>query len=74
VVWVRLPETPVTVTVAGPMGAALEAVNVSVLVLVVVAGLNDAVTPDGSPLAVRATDPVKPLISVTETVLVPLAP
>ena len=50
-VWVRLPDAPVTVTVAGPTVAALEAVNVSALVVVALAGLKDAVTPAGSPLA-----------------------
>ena len=72
--WVRLPVVPVMVTVAGPTVAVLEAVKVSVLVVVVLAGLNDAVTPAGRPLAVRPTELVKPLRSVTATVLVPLAP
>lgn len=70
----RLPEAPVTVTVAGPTVAVLDAVNVSVLLPVVVAGLKDALIPVGSPLAVRVTAPVKPLMSVTATVLDPEAP
>ena len=71
---VSVPEVPVIVTVADPTVAVLEAVSVSVLVPVVLAGLNDAVTPAGRPLAVRATDPVKLLISVTVIVLLPAAP
>ena len=62
------------VTVAEPTVAVLAAVSVSVLVPVVLAGLNDAVTPDGRPLAARLTDPVKPLMSVTVIVLLPAAP
>jgi hypothetical protein len=71
VVCVRLPDVPVTVTVARPRVAVLEAVSVSVLVLV---GLKDAVTPAGSPVADKATDPLKLLSGVTVTVLVPAVP
>ena len=74
VVCVRLPDVPVMVTVARPTVAALEAVSVNVLVLVALAGLKDAVTPAGRPLAERATDPVKLLKPVTEIVLVPALP
>ena len=70
----RLPDVPVMVTVAGPIVAALEAVRVSVLFVVALAGLKDAVTPAGRPLAERATDPAKLLSGVTVMVLVPLAP
>jgi hypothetical protein len=73
-VWIRPPETPVTMTVAGPTAAVLDAVSVRTLLLVVLGALNDAVTPFGRPLAVRATDPLKPLMSETVTVLVPLEP
>lgn len=73
-VWVRVPETPVIVTVARPTLAVLAAVRVNVLAPVVLAGLNDAVTPVGRPLAVSATEPLNPLIGVTVIVLVPLAP
>src|SRR4051812_40926734 len=55
VVWVRLPLVPVTVTVAVPVVAAPLAVNVNVLLLVVLAGLNEAVTPAGNPAADRLT-------------------
>jgi len=73
-VWVRLPDVPVIVTVAGPTVAVLDAVRVSVLLVVAVAGLKDAVTPAGRPLAERETDPLKLLSGVTVMVLVPDAP
>ena len=62
------------VIVAGPIAAVLDAVKVSVLAVVVVAGLNNAVTPLGRPLAVRATAPLKPLTGEIDTALLPLAP
>jgi hypothetical protein len=62
------------VTVARPRVAVPEAVSVSVLVLVALAGLKDAVTPVGRPVADKATDPMKLLIGVTATVLVPGVP
>ena len=74
VVWVRLPDVPVTVTSAAPTVAVLDAVRVRVLVVVALAGLKDAVTPAGRPLAERATAPEKLLSGVTVIVLVPLAP
>jgi len=52
----------------------LEAVKVSVLVPVVEVGLKLAVTPEGKPLALRATLPVNPPEGVTVTVLLPVAP
>lgn len=74
VVWVRLPDVPVIVTVAAPVVAVALAVSVSTLVLVVLAGLKLAVTPLGRPEAERLTEPVKPLTGVTVMVLVPLLP
>lgn len=74
VVRVRLPDAPVMVIVAGPTAAVVEAVRVRMLVLVVLAGLKDAVTPAGKPLAARFTDPVKLLMPVTVMVLVPDVP
>ena len=71
---VSAPLVPVIVTVAGPVAAVLLAVNVSVLLVVVLDGLNDAVTPDGNPEADRLTLPVNPFTPVTEMVLVPLEP
>ena len=72
---VNPPPTPVIATVAGPVVAALEAVSVNTL-LVPVAGftLKLAVTPAGNPVALRATELVKPPVRVMVTVLVPLAP
>lgn len=72
--WVRVPLVPVTVTFAVPVVALLEAVNVSVLVVVVDAGLNAAVTPAGSPLIANATLPIKPPLGVTVMASVAVAP
>lgn len=57
-----------------PVAAVLLTVSVNVLVLAVLPGLNDAVTPLGRPDADRLTLPLKPLCGVTVMVLVPLAP
>src|SRR5260370_21392991 len=62
------------VTVDVPVVGVLLAASVSVLVPVVLVGVNVAVTPLGMPDAARATLPVKPFSAATETVLVPLAP
>jgi hypothetical protein len=73
VVVVRLPDVPVMVRVDVPAAAVLAAVNVRVLLPEVTAP-NDAVTPVGSPVAAKATVPVKPFWGVIVTVLVALAP
>ena len=73
-VCVRLPEVPVTVTGTVPVAAELLAVSVKVLVLAVLAGLNDAVTPLGRPEAVKLALPVNAPTSATEIVLLPLLP
>jgi len=73
-VFVRLPEVPVTVTLTAPVAAVLLAVRVNVLVLVMLVGLNDAVTPLGKPDAVKLTLPLKPFCGLTAMVLEPLAP
>jgi len=57
-----------------PVVAVPLAVNVSVLVLVVLLGLNDAVTPLGRTEVARLTLPVKPFWGVTVIVLAPLVP
>ena len=57
-----------------PVAAVLAAVSVSVLVEVVLVGLKLAVTPEGSPLTDRLTDPEKPFSRFTVTVLVPVFP
>ena len=56
----RLPDVPVMVTVAVPVAAVLLAFRVNVLVLDVLAGLNDVVTPLGRPVAVKLTLQLKP--------------
>src|SRR5260370_10725551 len=74
VVAVRLPEVPVMVTVAVPAVAELLAVSDRTLDVVVLVGLNDAVTPLGKPDAARLTLPVNPFWPVTAMVLVPPEP
>jgi hypothetical protein len=74
VVSVVLPEVPVMVTVAVPRVAEPLAVSVKVLVVVVLVGLKDAVTPVGRPEAIRLTVPVKPDPGFTVIMLVPLVP
>ena len=74
VVWVSVPETPVTVSVTVPVAAVLLAVRVSVLAEVALVGLKLAVTPEGSPLTERFTDPLKPFNGFTVMVLVPIFP
>jgi hypothetical protein len=59
------PDVPVTTTVADPIFAALLAVNVSVLVLLVVAGLIVAVTPLGNTDVVNVTLPLKPSVGLS---------
>ena len=52
----------------------LVAVKVRVLVMLVLAGLNEAVTPLGSPDAAKTTVPENPFASLTLIVLAALAP
>ncbi len=74
VVATKPADEPVTVTVTVPVAAVLLAVRVNVLVVVVLPGLNDAVTPLGRPDADKVTLPLKPFCGVTVIVLTPLAP
>ena len=74
VLLVKLPDTPVIVTVTVPVAAMLLAVSVTVLELVVLAGLNEAVTPLGSPEADKLTLPLNPFCGITVMLLAPLAP
>ena len=73
-VFVKLPETPVMVIGNVPTAEVPAAVRVSVLVVAVGLGLNDAVTPAGRPEADKATLPVKPNCGVIVMVLVLLVP
>jgi len=57
-----------------PVAAVLPALNVRVLVFVVLAGLNDAVTPLGKPEAARLTLLLKPFCGTTVMVVAPLVP
>lgn len=70
----RLPEVPVMVTTAVPSEAELAAFSCNVLLLVVLAGVKDAVTPVGRPVALRATAAVNPFCGVMEIVLFPPVP
>jgi len=72
-VFVRALALPVMVTAKVPMLATLLTLKVSVLVLLVLVGLKDAVTPLGSPETDKLTLPLKPFCGVTVIVLVPLA-
>jgi hypothetical protein len=70
----RLPDVPVTVIVALAGAALLLAVNVKVLEVVALAGVNIAVTPAGTPDADKATallNPFSPLILILAVPLVP---
>ena len=73
-VLVREPALPVIETVNVPMLAAPLAVRVNVLVLVVLVGLKDAVTPLGKPDADKLTLPLKPFRGTTVIVLVARPP
>jgi len=70
----RLPDWPVTVTVAAPVAAPALAVKVSVLRVAVLAGLNDAVTPLGRPDIVRFTALLNPFAATMAMPAVPLPP
>lgn len=74
VVWLKLPEVPVTVTVAVPVVAVELALSVKTLLEV--AGLVPklAVTPEGSPEVERVTLPVNPPEAAMLIVLLPLLP
>ena len=55
-----------------PAGAAALATRVSKVALAEDPGLKDAVTPVGTPLAVKATVPIKPPVGATTIVADPL--
>ena len=68
------PLVPVMVMVAGPVVAALAAVNVSTLVLKVGLVAKAAVMPLGNPAAERVTLPTEAPMSVTVRVSVAVPP
>ena len=70
----RLPLTPLIVTVKVPGAADVFAVKVARLVLVALLGLNDTVTPAGSPEADKLTLPLKPFCGITPIVELLLLP
>ena len=74
VVWVRLPDTPVIVTVDVPVVAVALAVKVSVLLVEVGFGENAAVTPLGNAELLRVTVPLNPFTGFTETEVAPCMP
>jgi hypothetical protein len=74
VVLIKPATEAVTVTVTVPVAAVLLAASVNVLVLAVLLGLNDAVTPLGRPDADKLTLLLKPFCGVTVMVLVLLVP
>lgn len=77
VVWTRLPDVPVTVTVALPPAAADVAVKFSVLVpdpLGTGLVLKVPVTPDGNPLTERLTAEENPVVGVMVMALVAVPP
>ena len=71
---VKVPEVPIMVTVAVPVAAVLLAESVSTLLVDVLLGLKEAVTPAGRPVADKLTLPEKPPWGAKEIVLVPLVP
>lgn len=71
---VKLPEVPVMVTVAVPAVAALLAESVNTLLVEVLLGLKEAVTPLGRPDAERLTLPENPPWGAKEIVVEPLVP
>jgi hypothetical protein len=73
VVAVVAPEVPVIVTIEVPDGAVADAVRVRTLAVVVGLVANDAVTPEGRPVAASVTLPVKPAKFVTRMLSVTLA-
>ena len=69
VVCVSVPLVPVTVILAVPVVAVLDAVNLIVLVVAVEVGLKLAVIPAGRPLKLSATLPLNPPVGATVIVL-----
>lgn len=74
VLFINAPDVPVTDTVTVPAGAVGLAARVSTLLVVAGFGANDAVTPDGSPAAVKVVLPENRFTEFTVIVLVPSLP
>src|SRR5262249_25084628 len=70
----RLPLTPLIVTEKVPIVATPVAVKVTALVVVVLLGLNEAVTPAGRAEAGQVTAPLKPFCGFTVMVALLLLP
>lgn len=68
VVCVRLPLTPVMVSVNVPFAPFTAVCTVSVEVAVAGLGVNVAVDPERRPLTLRVTEPLKPLAGAMVTV------
>jgi hypothetical protein len=70
VVWVKLPLTPVMVTVKLPVGVVVAVVTVTIEEMSPEAGfgLKLAVAPAGNPAALKVTSPAKPPFRVIFTV------
>ena len=68
------PDVPVIVAEYEPEATVLAAVKVTVLLVLVLAGLNAAVMPAGSPETAMLTVPLNPFASTTLMVLSALAP
>lgn len=73
-VLVKPREEPVTITTAVPVAAVALADSVSELVVVVLVGLKEAVTPLGRPETDKLMVPLKPPCRATVIVLAPLEP
>ena len=74
VVWVRLPDLPVTVTVAVPIAAEDDAVRVRIREFDAVPTLKAPTTPAGIPEALTVTVPVKPFCAASVIALIALPP
>lgn len=72
--WVSVPLVPTIVTVYVPRCAMTLVVSVSVVEPVEGFGLNDGLTPDGSPVAEKVTAPEKPPEGTTVIAEVPESP
>ena len=70
----KLADVPTIVIVNIPVAAALLGDSVRVLVVVVLVGMKDAVTPFGRPEADKLTLPVNPFSGITVIVLEPFDP